>query len=145
MDWSGLVEILLLENLPFLCLKYIFWEPYFRYYYYANYGIHRQNFLCAWRTIVNSGLSFSFYNNIKWIIYSIQFLSSLKVLITFFEYTIILSRVRNARMNVIDGKFSSEIGNKISNKIDDKFMILSPLINCIFLTVYFTVALSMPI
>ena len=45
-------------------------------------------------------------------------------------------------MNVIDGKFSSEVGNKISNKIDGIFMILSPFINCVFLIVYFTVALS---
>ena len=44
--------------------------------------------------------------------------------------------------DVIDGKFSSDIGNKISNKIDGIFMILSPLINCTFLIIYFTVALS---
>ena len=59
-----------------------------------------------------------------------------------FEYTLILRSVRNARMNVIDGKFSSEVGNKISNKIDGIFMILSPFINCGFLIIYFTVALS---
>ena len=48
------------------------------------------------------------------------------------EYGFILQKVRKIHKK-IDGRFSFEAGHQIANKIDGIFVIVSPIINAIFI------------
>lgn len=56
------------------------------------------------------------------------------------EYGFILKEVRKLQQKKIDGRFSFEGGHQIANKFDSIFVVVSPIVNAIFIALFFPIS-----